>query len=157
MKNNKCLPGNSKGFTLIELLVVIAILGALASIALISFSGAQGSARDTKRKSDLRQYQTAIEVYANKNNGNYPIRSSAVNPLTLCTATVLGTIACVDDPKSSTGNHYQYVSNNSGTEFSLWATLERPLVATVNKYIVCSNGNVGESANTPSGGTVCPL
>jgi type II secretion system protein G len=68
-----------KGFTLIELLVVIAIIGLLASIVLVSLNSARAKARDAKRMSDLRQIQTAIEMYADDHNGQYPIRSGHTN------------------------------------------------------------------------------
>jgi type II secretion system protein G len=65
MKNNK------KGFTLIELLVVIAILGLLTTIALVSLGGARSKARDARRLSDIKQIQTALELYYNE-AGQYP-------------------------------------------------------------------------------------
>ena len=40
----------SKAFTLIELLVVIALIGILAGIIVVSMSGSQESARDTRIK-----------------------------------------------------------------------------------------------------------
>lgn len=61
----------NKGFTLIELLVVIAIIGILSSVVLASLNTARAKARDTARKSDLKQLQTALELYYNS-NGNYP-------------------------------------------------------------------------------------
>ncbi|MFC1711954.1 type II secretion system protein [Patescibacteria group bacterium] len=54
---------NKKGFTLIELLVVIAILGILASLLLANMAGSRGRARDATRKSDLKQFQKAAELY----------------------------------------------------------------------------------------------
>jgi prepilin-type N-terminal cleavage/methylation domain-containing protein len=64
---------NNKGFTLIELLVVVAIIGILATIILSSLSSARESARDAKRLSDVKTIQTALEMYANDNNGRYPL------------------------------------------------------------------------------------
>jgi prepilin-type N-terminal cleavage/methylation domain-containing protein len=52
-----------RGFTLIELLVVIAIIGVLSSVVLVSLNTARGKARDAKVRSELRQIQTAVQLY----------------------------------------------------------------------------------------------
>jgi len=61
----------SKGFTLIELLVVVAIIGVLATVILTSIGSAREAARDARRLSDVRQIQTALEIYIIDNN-RYP-------------------------------------------------------------------------------------
>ena len=62
MKNQK------KGFTLIELLVVIAIIGLLATLSVVALNNARERARDSRRVSDVKQMQTALELYFNANN-----------------------------------------------------------------------------------------
>lgn len=54
-----------KGFTLLELLIVMAVLAILASILLVVVKPQQifSKARDTQRKSDMRNLMSAIEVY----------------------------------------------------------------------------------------------
>lgn len=69
-KNN--LKRKKKGFTLIELLVVIAILGLLSTLAVVALGNARMQARDAKRRADLRQMATAIQLYLDNNDGVFP-------------------------------------------------------------------------------------
>ncbi len=62
---------NKKGFTLIELLVVIAIIGLLSTLAVVALGSAKVKARDSKRLSDLKQLQTALELFYTDQN-TYP-------------------------------------------------------------------------------------
>ncbi|HOZ36704.1 MAG TPA: prepilin-type N-terminal cleavage/methylation domain-containing protein [bacterium] len=71
MKNNK------KGFTLIELLVVIAIIGLLATLSVVALNNARMKSRDAKRVSDIKQVQTALELYFVDQN-SYPTGSATV-------------------------------------------------------------------------------
>lgn len=59
------------GFTLVEILTVVAIIGTISSIGVVSYESVRASSRDVKRVSDLKQIQTAIELYF-ENNGRYP-------------------------------------------------------------------------------------
>ena len=65
MKNFK------KGFTLVEMLIVVVIIGILSAALLPRLQGAQSSARDAARRSDLNQLGSAILSYYN-NRGEYP-------------------------------------------------------------------------------------
>lgn len=62
---------SAKGFTLIELLIAITIIGVLAAIGFVAYSSVLKSGRDSKRQSDLRSIQSALEQYHN-DQGNYP-------------------------------------------------------------------------------------
>lgn len=58
------------GFTLIELMVVISIIAIMSVIGLTLYGNVQKSARDAKRRSDLKAIAQALEVYKVR-NGSY--------------------------------------------------------------------------------------
>lgn len=59
------MPGKflKSGFTLIELLITISIIAILAAIGLVVYSNVIKQGRDSKRQSDLRSVQSALEQY----------------------------------------------------------------------------------------------
>ena len=54
-----------RGFTLIEILIVLAIIGIMVTIASFGVQGAREAARDAKRKTDLENIKTSLELYFN--------------------------------------------------------------------------------------------
>ncbi len=111
----------AQGFTLIELLVVVAIIGILASLIMANLVGIRQRARDAQRKSDIRQIQSAVELYRS-DVGSYPttVQYPACNTsLTANSTTYMKAIPC--DPLNTT-TPYSYTSN--GTTYSLIACLE---------------------------------
>jgi type II secretion system protein G len=60
-----------RGFTLIELLVVIAIIGLLSTLSVVALNNAREKARNARRVADIKQVQTALELFYNDNNA-YP-------------------------------------------------------------------------------------
>lgn len=148
------------GFTLIELLVVISVIAILISMITVSFVSAQKQARDANRKSDLSQYRTTLEMYANKNNGLYPAYPSRIDPVNLCGTLGVGS-GCPDDPKydGSSAYYYSYISdgtagNSDATQYVLWGPLENAPASTY--WVVCSAGKSGTVTVKPSSG-VCPI
>lgn len=144
------------------MLVVVSIIGILAALATVSFTSTQKQARDTQRKSDLKQYQNSLEAFANKNNGLYPGFSNGVQASgALCTSLALSN--CPEDPKFKTDSSYYYHYRSDGTaingtavatQYVLWSKLEN---VSGMYWVVCSTGSSGKisSSNTFTGG-VCP-
>ncbi len=62
---------NQQGFTLVELLVVVTIIGVLSVVGITIFTGAQGKARDSRRKADIDSISKAIEVHFDQTAGGY--------------------------------------------------------------------------------------
>ncbi len=123
---------NKKGFTLIELLVVIAIIGLLSTLAVVALSSARTKARDSKRLSDLKQVQTALELYYTDQNA-YPVQDPAANlgagNLVCLNNAGFGAANCVNpymglvpaDPQAA--QNYAYASAD-GSTYTITATLE---------------------------------
>ncbi len=105
---------NKKGFTLIELLVVIAIVGILATIAIVSLQEIRANARDSKRVADIKQIQTALELYY-LDQGEYPLELEAGEALEAEGKIYMEIIPQAPSPAdgncSSELNNYFYTSN----------------------------------------------
>lgn len=110
-----------KGFTLIELLVVIGIIGVLAGmvIAVLNPTHFQGKSRDAKRKADLEQVRSALEMYR-ADTGGYPAGSGQISSvLVVLENPPYAYLTLPSDPKA--GN-YRYFG--SQTSYELCASLE---------------------------------
>lgn len=102
------------GFTLIELLVVISLIGILMGILLVSYQGTRKSARDGRRKADLEQIRSALEM-CRSDTGSYPAGSSLPGTC----STYLSSV-----PKDPLDPTYIYKYSSDGVTYSLCAYLE---------------------------------
>jgi len=126
---------SKKGFTLIELLVVIAIIGILSTLAVVSLNNAREKSRDAKRVSDVKQVQTALELYFADNNG-YPagtaivLGGAAAQTLSSAGFTASGSatgttyMGQVPSNPSPGGADYAYTQTSSGVSYTFGFTLE---------------------------------
>ncbi|MEJ0072565.1 MAG: prepilin-type N-terminal cleavage/methylation domain-containing protein [Candidatus Saccharibacteria bacterium] len=134
----------SRGFTIVELLIVIVVIGILATLVIVTFTGIQQKARDSKRKTDVAAIQAELESYYGSNN-TYPTLVH-LNDATWRTANMKGFDAgALQDPTNSattviagtTPTHTQYAYNvipagcddsagsaNPCTDYGIYAKLE---------------------------------
>jgi prepilin-type N-terminal cleavage/methylation domain-containing protein len=131
-----------KGFTLVELLVVIAIIGLLSTLAIVALGSARSKARDARRISDIKQIQTALELYF-ADQGIYPVVASATTLGTADTTDILTEVAAgFEDGSTPTGTvtymgqvpsnfaapssiaDYEYTTVTAGTSYTLTFELE---------------------------------
>lgn len=105
------------GFTLVELLVVMSIIAILMAISLVSYQSAQQSARDGRRKADLEQVRSALEMYR-ADCGGYPSSTLVSGQAISCSGNVYMTIP--SDPNPS----YRYYYTPNGNGYRLYACLE---------------------------------
>ena len=116
----------NRGFTILELLVVVAIIGLLTALVLISTTTARTKSRDARRLQDLREIETALNLYYQA-NGQFPTSVSSTTITgsdTFSTALTSGGFmpTVSTDPQHPT-NTYQYISAN-GTGYYLQFCLE---------------------------------
>lgn len=115
-----------KGFTLIELLVVIAIIGLLSTMAVVALNNARQKARDAKRVSDVKQIQTALELFYN-DASSYPTSANVAqgDPIEYSGTTYM---AIVPSNPTPNGQDYTYAAVGSAwpdyTSYSLTYELE---------------------------------
>lgn len=57
-----------RGFTLVELLIVIIIIGILATLVIVTFTGVQAKARDSKRQTDIGALDSHLEAFFAENS-----------------------------------------------------------------------------------------
>jgi type II secretion system protein G len=134
-----------RGFTLIELLVVIAIIGLLSSVVLASLNGARKKGRDARRLSDLKQLQTALELYYSDHTA-YPIagsQSSVTSALTDLVPTYISSIS--NDPLGGSYN-YVYRSTADGGFYCLGSIMEGTAPAST-----CNETSLGASLSFAAG------
>jgi len=143
------------GFTMIELLMVTVVLSVVVGMVVLGFPASQQRARDTERRNNIKQYQIALESFANNNTGLYPVQSPVGNLCGRCGDINLG--SCGDSTCPTGDPAYRYVTDAGGIDYVMWVELEAPPLGGGTEYfIVCSNGVSGEDTTVPSS-SVCPL
>ncbi len=115
-----------KGFTLIELLVVISVIAILVTLGLSSFSTAQKKGRDTKRKSDIKEIQGALEQYYSVCGYQYPTPNVAnFYTSVICTSPSLAIMPTVPtDPRATPPYACPTITDCTATGYRICATLE---------------------------------
>ncbi|MEI7451751.1 MAG: FISUMP domain-containing protein [Candidatus Falkowbacteria bacterium] len=124
-----------KAFTLIELLVVIAIIGLLATIAIVALNNARSKARDARRVADVKQIQTALDLYYN-DAGHYPLNNIFASGTIFTTSTVTGTTTYMqivphaptptDGSCNVAANTYSYAVDSEGKAYNIGYCLGGP-------------------------------
>lgn len=138
MRNDK-----SKGFTLIELLVVISLIGILMAVSFVAFSQVKKNARDNKRKADLEQIRSALEIYRTDCK-TYPQSLSFGGNLTGAETVCLGEeyMALIPEDPASPNSTYSYISSGPNN-YNLCCSLETGSGSVLD----CGSCGTGTSCN----------
>jgi len=139
-----------KGFTLIEILIVVAIIAILSSVVLVGLGPTQQQGRDARRLSDLRETQTALELYYNK-NGSYPAASDWATMASTTVGAGIGVTQIPNDP--SVGKSYGYCVTTDDSAYVIGAQLETNSTAFTGYAAPGTFGPSDASHCTPTGFT----
>lgn len=113
---------HKKGFSLLELLIVISIIAIMITLGISSYSTAQKKGRDSKRKSDLKDVQSALEQYYSVCGNIYPIPTNFYSQGIICNSPTIAILPNLpSDPRGITS--YSCSSCNT-TSYTLCASLE---------------------------------
>jgi prepilin-type N-terminal cleavage/methylation domain-containing protein len=99
-----------KGFTIVELLIVIVVIGILATLVIVTFTGIQQKARNTKRQTDINAVNSHVEAFYAQ-NGYYPTLAH-LNDATWRSTNMKGLdTEALKDPKGSSATLAASASN----------------------------------------------
>jgi len=113
-----------EAFTLIELLVVIAIIGLLSTLSVVALNTARARARDAKRVADVKEIQTALEMYYN-DAGQYPAAATHGGPIAAGAVTYLAVVPTPPTPLDYTTTpcnaqpDYTYAPNSNNNSYTV--------------------------------------
>ena len=135
-----------RGFTLIELLVVIVIIGILATLATVALGSARMKARDARRISDVKQIQTALELFYNSAN-MYPTTITAGSAIANGTDTYMAKVPNNPTPANDTNCGTLPVFSSSGAGSITYVYSALPTTGPTSYTIVyCLGGLTGNLA-----------
>jgi len=118
------MSNKKQGFTLVELLVVIAIIGLLSTLSIVALNSARARSRDARRVADVKQIQTALEMYFN-DAASYPAAVASGTSIAydtgIGTTTYMQVVPTPPTPDDGcTGSvEYSYTQTGSGASYTL--------------------------------------
>lgn len=137
----------NRGFTLVELLIVILIIAVLAGLSLTAFVGSQKTARDARRKSDIEQVRSALELYRS-DNGYYPNTGAGAwtNASAIAVLVSEGYISVIPADPANT-NPYAYIALNLAGGRYYGYCLAAAMEYSANAYDNCASNHANAAYN----------
>lgn len=121
----------ARGFTIVELLVVIVVIGILATITVITYSGIQKRARESRVTLQLTQLRKDMEMYKIE-YGKWPFEDDIR--------------ACITNAPGGQAGINQCGTHIAGSLIGNDAEIRRVIWRIVQNYVIDNAGNSGSSA-----------
>lgn len=114
---NSFIPIKS-GFTFIEILVTVVIIAIITAAGVVSYSSINKRSRDAKRRADIEQLRTALEMYRAENGYYVDAGSGAFTEASNLAGALVSTYipAMPTDPKTD-HNYWYQATNVSGVRY----------------------------------------
>jgi type IV pilus assembly protein PilA len=155
--------GAQSGFTLVELMVVLLIMAILLAIAIPTFLGVTGSARDRAAQSDLTNGLTSSKaIYASQ--GSYPVVANVVATLATqepdlkfsagAVASMSGNPVSVN--VSADGQQLVLVAYSPNSQGTCWALSDNEGTLAADDLGAASMGRVTWNGRSPLGRATPP-
>ena len=116
-----------QGFTFLEILISMTIIAVLTAIGIVSYSSVNKRSRDVKRKSDLEQIRSALEMYRSDYSAYPGAGAGGVTDAQDLVSTLVSTyIPAVPDDPGTSGTYYYQAITTSGvySSYCICADLE---------------------------------
>jgi len=137
------------GFTLIEILISIAVIALLTAIGIVSYVSINRNARDAKRKGDIEQIRSALELYRSDNYTYPPVSTNGFVGASNLSTPLADYIASIPlDPRR---DEYQYQAT-SCQDTTTGPCYGYYLVSVSENEMT---GNCGSAVPLPEGYTYC--
>jgi uncharacterized protein (TIGR02145 family)/prepilin-type N-terminal cleavage/methylation domain-containing protein len=138
------------GFTLVELIVVIAIIALLVTLSLIALTNARMASRDSKRMADIKQIQTALDLFYDSQD-RYPTDAEFQSGSLTYFNGNLGTTTYISIPTppaiadgscSEAQNAYSYNVSADGSTYTINFCTAKPVDGLPGGKLIAISGGI---------------
>lgn len=118
------MPAGRQGYTLIEILVAAAIIAVLSVVGVTSYTSINKRSRDARRKSDLEQVRSALEMYR-ADNSSYLGNTTWATVSTQLSGLVPDYLPSLpSDPLSTSNYYYRTIGTSPYYSYCICADVE---------------------------------
>lgn len=140
-----------RAFSFVEIIIVVAILGILGAMVIPRFNNQSDLARVNATVKDFRTFETAINVYAMKNNGSMPTSNSELQS-EVEEYLPAGSTSAIPPVGGKYGFHSW--SDTESAAVAVWGTLYPALRVEIDRKLDDGNLTTGRVRSGPDNGVI---
>jgi len=140
-----------RAFSFVEIIIVVAILSILGAMVIPRFNDQSNLARVNATVKDLRTFETAVNVYAMKNNGSMPTTNSELQSEVEAYLPA-GSTSAIPPIGGNYGFHSW--SDSDSAAVAVWGALFPTLRVEIDREIDDGNLTTGRVRSGPNNGVI---